>query len=105
MEDIEIQKNGVITIVSAAEVDDSFELDFSGWRDGAKRAGRLTEALPGLAHGVHICFPRNGSFRSFLYSSLINFTISVMNPLLQVRVRIHRGEDDSTEHVASSLST
>mmetsp|Transcript_31307 Transcript_31307/g.75331 ORF Transcript_31307/g.75331 Transcript_31307/m.75331 type:complete len:461 (-) Transcript_31307:820-2202(-) len=103
MEDMDFQKHGTVGIVSAAEVDDSFDLDFAGWRDGAKWVGQLNEALPGFLRGVHICFPQNGSFRRFLYSSLINITVSVLNPLLKVRVRIHRGE--TMEDCISSLQS
>mmetsp|Transcript_31304 Transcript_31304/g.75322 ORF Transcript_31304/g.75322 Transcript_31304/m.75322 type:complete len:286 (-) Transcript_31304:1422-2279(-) len=92
MEDMDFQKHGTVGIVSAAEVDDSFDLDFAGWRDGAQRVAKMTESLPGSTHGVHICFPWNGSFRSYLFSSLLNITVSVLNPLLKVRVRIHRGK-------------
>ena len=94
MEDLDFQRNGIVAIISSAEFGSSYELDFSGWRDGARRAGQLTEALPGSTQGVHICFPRDRSFRSFLFSSLIKITISVLNPLLKVRVRIHRGKAD-----------
>ncbi|CAJ1968357.1 unnamed protein product [Cylindrotheca closterium] len=92
MEDMDFQQHGTVAIVSAAEVGDSFDLDFNGWRDGARRVAQLTEALPGSSNGVHICFPRNGSFRSYLFSSLLNIAVSVLSPLLKVRVRIHRGE-------------
>jgi len=93
MEDMDFQKHGTVFIVSAAEVEGGCELDLAGWRgDSAKRAARMTESLPGSTHGVHICFPWNGSFRSFVFSSLLNITVSVLNPLLKVRVRIHRGK-------------
>ena len=92
MEDVDIQRNGTVGIVSAAEFDSGFEFDFAGLRDGAQRSGQLSESLPGSMHGVHICFPRTRSFRSFLFSSLIRVSVSVLNPLLKVRVRIHRGK-------------
>jgi len=92
IEDLDFQRNGMVIIVSSAEFGSSFELDFNGWREGAIRSGEQTEALPGSLQGLHICFPRDRSFRSFLFSSLIKITISVLNPLLKVRVRIHRGE-------------
>lgn len=99
MEDLSFQKNGMVGIVSAAAVDNSFELDFAGWRDGTMRTAQLSEALPGYTRGTHICFPRNGSFRSLLFSSLVNITVSVLNPLLKVRLRIHRGAMSATEKV------
>ena len=92
VEDTGFQKNGCVAVVSAADFDSGFDFDFAGWRDGAQRTGQLAEALPGSTQGVHICFPRNGSFRSYLFSSLIKITVSVLNPLLKVRVRIHRGK-------------
>jgi len=91
MEDLDFQRHGTVILVSAE--DWGSNLDFSRWRgDSAKHTGNLTEALPGSIYGVHICFPQNGSFRSYLFSTLLKITVSVLNPLLNVRVRIHRGK-------------
>jgi len=93
MEDVNFQRKSVIAIVSAKECGSSFDpSDISGWRNGAKAAGRLSDALPGTYRGVHICFPSNNSIRSYMFSSLVYFAVSVLSPLLKVLVRVHRGE-------------
>ena len=91
MEDVDFQRNGTVIVVSADNWDASNDFDFVRWRSACQDQARLTEGLPGSMHGVHICFPQNGSFREFLYSALIKMTVSILNPLLKVRVRIHRG--------------
>merc|ERR1711935_481539 len=93
MEDINFQRNGFVSIVSAKECGSCFDSsDIAGWRNGATGAGRLSDALPGTYRGVHICFPSNNSIRSYMFSSLVYFAVSVLSPLLKVRVRVHRGE-------------
>ena len=91
MEDLNFQRNGSVFVVLADNFDSFTDLNIARWQGGVQRHGRLADALPGSTHCVHICFPRNGSYRSFLYSWVIKMLVSVLNPLWKLRVRIHRG--------------
>ena len=103
IEQVDFQRNGVVGVISAATGarNSKFEYEWTKWRDIARRAAQLSEALPGTMHGVHICFPQKSeqSFQSFLFSALVNVAVSALNPLLKVRVRIHRGRVVNTGHL------
>lgn len=112
MEDVEIQKKGIIFIILADDMAGGFDLNL--FRRSADKAIGLNEALPGKNDAVHICFLNSKSIAGEIFSNLIQFTLAAFKPLMKVRARIHKGATREeyltklqqfgipTEHIPSS---
>jgi hypothetical protein len=91
MEDITVQKKGFVTIITADNMEGG-ETNLSFWKNSVKQMVRLHQGLPGSLHGTHVVIKNLNTVAGLMFSYVIQMTAHALNPLLKIRMRIHKGE-------------